>query len=185
MPSPVGHGLAGLVLGALFAPAGSRRGARAMAGLALGASLAPDLDFIPGLLLDDPGRYHHGASHGIGAAALAAVTGWALARLAPRVGLAPPRAALVAGLAVLVHVLLDALAVDTSVPYGVMLWWPLDTRYVISPWTPFLDIQREQTHTAAFFQTLANWHNVRAMLIEAIVFGPVLAVVSWRRRLAR
>jgi inner membrane protein len=185
MPSPVGHALAGLVLVAALAPKARGRATAAAAVLAVGASLAPDLDFLPGLLLDDPGRFHHGASHSVGAAVLGAVAGYALARMLPRLGLRPAQAAVIAGLCVLGHAVLDLFAVDTSIPYGVMLWWPLDTRYVISPWTPFLDIQREQSGTAAFFRTLATWHNVQAMLIEAIVFGPALAIARWRRRLAR
>ena len=34
---------------------------------------APDLDFVPGILLGDPGAYHHGISHSLGFALMVAV----------------------------------------------------------------------------------------------------------------
>lgn len=184
MPSPLGHALAGLVLAAALAPRG--RGLPAVL-LAVGASLAPDLDFVPGLLAGDPGRYHHGASHSVGAALAAAAVGGALAapplgRATGLVALGAGRAALLCGLAVLAHVTLDTLAVDTSPPYGVALFWPLDGAYRISPWTPFADIQREQTDAAAFFRTLPSLHNLRAVLVEAALIGPVLLLAAAARR---
>lgn len=176
MPSPLGHALAGLAVAAALAPRGRLAPA---AFLAVGASLAPDLDFVPGMLLDDPGRFHHGASHSIGAAALGALLGAALGRAT---GLGPCPGAFVCGLAVLLHVVLDALAVDTSVPYGVPLFWPLDGRYVIGGFTPFLDIHRDQAGTATFFRTLLVAHNVRAVLLEAVLLGPFALAAAARRR---
>ena len=41
--------------------------------LYLFAANAPDLDFIPGFLIGDPNRYHHGVSHSIGFAVLFAL----------------------------------------------------------------------------------------------------------------
>lgn len=217
MPSPVGHALTGLLVAALVAPRASSRCAgsagaspehgawRALAaagGLGVAASLAPDLDFVPGFLVGDPGRFHHGPSHSLGGALAAGLAAAALTRLlAPRsaalASLGAARVGLLAGLAWTLHVLLDALAADTSVPYGVMLFWPVSDRYVISPWSLFLDIQRRQETAASFFATLVAWHNVKAVLLEALLIGPpgLLALRlrhpdAWRRiaradRLAR
>jgi inner membrane protein len=184
MPSPVGHAIAGLVLVAALAPKARGRATAAAAVLAVGASLAPDLDFLPGLLLDDPGRFHHGASHSVGAAALGAGVAWAVARAAPGLGLAAGQAALVAACAVLLHALLDLFALDTSAPYGVRLWWPVSDRFVVSPWPLFPDIRRDQADAATFLRTLASWHNARAVLTEVLLFGSALGVVL-RWRLAR
>ncbi|HEX7126188.1 MAG TPA: metal-dependent hydrolase [Thermodesulfobacteriota bacterium] len=186
MPSPLGHALAGLALAVALAP-GARVASAAV--LAVAASLSPDLDFVPGLLVGDPGRYHHhGASHSVGAAAAAALLGGALAaspygRATGLASVGAGRAALLCGLAVLAHVVLDALAVDTSRPYGVALLWPFDGAYLISPWTPFADIQREESDASAFFRTLASSHNLRAVVVEAALIGPlVLLAVLARRR---
>lgn len=181
MPSPLGHALAGLALTAALVPRG-RRVAPVLV-LAVGASLAPDLDFVPGFLVGDPGRFHHGASHSVGAAALAALLGAVVGGRLP--GLGAARGALVFGLAVLVHVLLDALAADTSVPYGVPLLWPLDDRYVIASRAVFLDIQREQTDAATFFWTLFTLHNARAVLLEALLVGSLALAAAALRRVAR
>lgn len=206
MPTPVGHALAGLLVAALVAPrapdgpVGSpdavppREAWRVLAaagGIGVAAGLAPDLDFVPGFLLGDPGRFHHGPSHSLGAAVAAGLAAAATARLLERrsaalARLGAARAALLAGVAWLLHALLDALAADTSAPYGVMLWWPLSDRYVISPWSLFLDVQREQATAAAFFATLATWHNVRAVLLETLLLGPpVLLALGLRRPGAR
>src|SRR5688500_803129 len=73
MSTPLGHSLAGAAVGLALA-----RGLDARRAAAVGAAVAvaPDLDFIPGLLIGDPGRFHHAASHSIIAAvAIASMAG--------------------------------------------------------------------------------------------------------------
>jgi len=76
MATPVGHMLMGASTLALSGP----RRARARL-VALGALVgaAPDLDFLPGLVLGDPARFHHGPTHSLGFALLAALATWLLA----------------------------------------------------------------------------------------------------------
>ncbi|NNK64653.1 MAG: metal-dependent hydrolase, partial [Gemmatimonadetes bacterium] len=83
----------------------------------------PDLDFLPGVLIGDPGLYHRGPSHSIfAAAAVAGVAGWALG---PRLGGAR-RVALWTFIAYGSHLVLDMLIPDPSGgSAGIPALWPL------------------------------------------------------------
>src|ERR1044071_7547790 len=62
MPSPVGHSLAGLIAYQIAPEIDGMARGRVVA-LYLLAANAPDLDFLPGLIVGDPNRFHHGISH--------------------------------------------------------------------------------------------------------------------------
>jgi inner membrane protein len=174
MPSPVGHGLAGLIVHvAASRDEGEVRDLRRM-GLVVGAALAPDLDLLFRFV---DGRNHHDhETHSIGfalgAAALAAlfaiVLGW--------------RRPLGLGVAVLAgwlsHLLLDYLNVDTTPPIGLMAFWPLSHSFYKFPWPFFLDIGRTLTWATVRHDTLAAaW--------EAAVLAPILFGVRRLRHFER
>jgi len=171
MPTPLGHGLAGLTLhvGLANGEAELRDSRRVL--VVAGAALAPDLDLL--LRLVDGRNHHQAESHSVGCAVLAGLLAWVVTRRLrwPRAG---PLGACV-GLAWLSHVLLDYLGGDTNPPIGVMALWPLSTAYHKSSWMLFLDIGR----------TL-DWARLRSNAVaaawEAVVLAPLLAGVSWLRR---
>jgi hypothetical protein len=85
VPSPVGHSLTGLALAGLTQYLRNRQGhawplpalrrgpATSLPLLALAlaaAACAPDLDFIPGVLVGDPNWLHRGLSHSLAASRL-------------------------------------------------------------------------------------------------------------------
>ena len=72
MPSPVGHSLMGYIIYRTTATAVVVQRMQLIVFYLLVANAA-DLDFIPGLLVGMPNRYHHGISHSVGFAALIAV----------------------------------------------------------------------------------------------------------------
>jgi inner membrane protein len=136
-----------------------------------GLSILGDLDFIPGILAGKHDLYHHGVTHSLGAALLAglvmALAGWRSGR-ALRWG--------VMGFAVyFAHVVLDAMGQDTSLPYGVPLWWPFSPEYVIADWAFFLDIRRVP------FGWPVIRHNLVAVGVELAVLGPPALLVTWLR----
>ncbi len=174
MPSPVGHGLAGLIVHvAASRDEGELHDVRRM-GLVVGAALAPDLDLLFRLV---DGRNHHDqATHSIGfalgaaalAALLAVVAGW--------------RRPLGLGVAVLAgwlsHLLLDYLNVDTTPPIGIMAFWPLSHSFYKFHWPFFLDIGRTLTWATVRHDTLAAaW--------EAAVLAPILFGVRRLRHFER
>lgn len=211
MPLPVGHSLAG---GALWAAGDSRPGVWAgwkRLALAVFIANAPDLDMIPGILMGDPDRFHHGPSHSLGFALLAAVIAtlvarawrpWPLGTGASAGSGEPARSgesagssefaggwwpALQTGALVgaiwLSHVVLDAFAQDYSEPRGVPALWPLTDRY-FNPygWFPWVDKLGGQGTPVEFFTSLLSPQNVWAMSVEVLTLLPVvIVIVLWRR----
>jgi len=174
LPSPVGHGLAGLTVHLLTSRDRAELTSVRHAAVSAAAAMAPDLDFL--LRLVDGRSHHQGASHSIGAA-LVAAGGVALFAATLRW----PRAlglGLAAGAGWGSHLLLDYLARDTHPPIGIPVLWPFAGGYFNSPFTVFLDIGR----------TL-DWHTVRhdalAVTGETVIMLPILLATwwwRWRRR---
>ena len=172
MPTPVGHALCGALVGtAVFWQRpiwGPWKDLIFFAALAQ----APDLDFIPGIVLGKPDAFHHGVTHSMGFALL---FGLVMAWLGKKRDQAL-RWGLAGGAIYLAQVLLDVIALDTRPPYGVPLWWPLSGDFVQSHWTIFLDVRRWNLTWAVV------WHDIRAMGREILLLGPPLALVLWARR---
>ena len=173
MPSPIGHGLAGLTVHALFS-----RDRRELldpwrAAAIVGAALAPDIDLA--FRFVDGRNHHNNETHSIGFALIAAVAAALVFRL--RGWVRPLALGLAVGAAWLSHVLLDYLNRDTNPPIGIMALWPFSSAYYKVPWPVFLDIGRTLDWTTVFKDGLAAaW--------EAAVLTPVL-LVAWRFRSRR
>lgn len=172
MATPIGHAAAGMLAGACVARGRPLLGPRADLVLFAAIAQAPDLDFIPGLVIGRPDLFHHGISHSLGFALFAGglFFAWGARRGdGPRWGLA-------AFAIYFLQVLIDAVTLDTRPPVGVPLWWPLSHAWVeIYPF--FDDVWR----TAPWLATLL--HNLRAVALELLVLGPpLLAALFWRQR---
>jgi len=180
MCTPVGHGLAGIALSWRGSRRLDFRPAVWMPALCV-LSVLPDLDFLPGILIGRPNVFHHGWTHSIvfclAAAALIAAGLSAAGK---------PRPAATAGLCLLVllsHLALDCLSKDRLPPRGLQLFWPFSERYVMSPIAVFLDVNKG-VDNGTFLLRLATFHNVKTMLLETVLLGP-LAAWAWfgnRRR---
>ena len=167
MPSPIGHGLASLILGGR---PGRRRADVARAVLLVAIGVAPDLDLLWG---------RHGMeTHSVGMALIVAfVLAYAL-RVRTVLGVRTNLGAFVLVTAVwFAHPLLDALGEDSSPPYGVMMWWPFSQRHVIASFAVFDSIYR------AYWKSDFWSHNAVAAAKEIAILAPIAAVVwFWRRR---
>ena len=166
MPSPVGHALGGLAAGWHLVP---RRGRRAVIVLAA-AAIAPDLDLVFGT--------HREASHSIGAAAIAGLVTFAAVRFAaasPSSRTALRWSAAVA-IAWLSHILLDWLSNDTRPPIGVMALWPLSYEHYKAAIEIFPPVSRR------YWESRFWVYNLRAVVMELLILGPVAAFVLWRQR---
>ena len=175
MPSPIGHAIAGYIIYRVTAtsPVGQR--VRRI-GLYVLAANAADFDFIPGFLIGDPDRYHHGVSHSIGFAILfAAVVGLQLF-LRHIEGVRKQSAIFFA--LYCSHILLDWLSIDNSFPYGVPFFWPFSDAYSMAPIAFLLDIRRHSSASRmAFVVSLFSSHNLRAVGIELLVLFPFTLLV--------
>ena len=179
MPSPVGHSLVGYLIYELTLGS-AQRPQWPIVVLYLVVANAPDLDFVPGLLVGEVGRYHHGITHSIG---FAAVVGFAFSfGLYLYKGAVIWRNFLILFSLYFSHVVLDYLSMDTSLPRGVPIYWPLGSEYHIAPFALFSDITRVSSSSAGFISSLFSLHNLWSMCVEFLVFFPFALLLFTRRR---
>jgi inner membrane protein len=160
VPSPIAHGIAGVIVGCVVDPPPAHK-AKRIAALAA-AGMAADLDLLVGA--------HSGPSHGIGAAVIVGIVSWVVTR---------PRDAVLAcaiALAYASHTLLDWLGSDSSPPIGIMALWPFSHEYFESPWHVFMAISRR--YWLPEFWTV----NLLALGRELLILVPLAVIVILIRR---
>ena len=177
MPSPVGHALAGLAAGWLIAPPGSRREWLVSGSVFAVAATAADLDLLA--------RVHRGPTHSLAAALAAGGVAWTVCamrdararrgRAERRNGRLAARLAVAVTAAYATHTLLDWLGADSSAPFGIMALWPVTDDYYESSQHVFLAVSRR--YWLPDFWTF----NLRALLRELAILGPIAALVVWFR----
>ncbi len=190
MPMPIAHAATGAAIYlALKGDKLPRRpeGRWLLLAVCLILACLPDADFLPGMLIGEPNRFHQGASHSLFVGGgLALMAFWALDRYAVSYldGVSRFRLFLLCALAILSHPVLDYFAVDTKIPPGgVPLFWPLDQGLYLSPRPIFLNIQRAGDSTLEFLLSLPSRHNLSAAFREMLFgAGLNLAVCSFRLR---
>ena len=137
----------------------------------MAAACAPDLDLLLSLALGP--QYHRGASHSLGAAVVAGLVVFGVARVRGA-SAAATRLGLLAGVAWLSHVLLDWLGSDSRAPFGIMALWPFSRSFFMAPFPLFLDVGRELT-----WSTMRN--NTVAAAWESVLLLPWLWLTRRRR----
>ena len=165
MASPVGHGLAAIAAGWMVARPSSSRKDLLLQSVTLAAiGVMPDLDLLI--------NRHSAETHSIGIAAVVASVA-ALARLP----LAQTRVRiwLAVFLSWMTHPLLDFFTEDSSVPVGIMMWWPFSSAHYHSGLAVFDSIYR-RWWLPGFLE-----HNLIAAVKEFVILGPIAAIV-WRTR---
>jgi hypothetical protein len=172
MPSPLGHGLGALAAGWVVAgrPV-ERRALLKQVAILTAVGIAPDLDLLIGR--------HSMETHSVGAAVIVATIAawqrWPVASSRTMIWIA-------VAAAWLSHPLLDALGSDTSVPIGVMAFWPFSREHFQSSLEVFGAISRRYWRDD--FWSL----NLSAVTTELLILVPVVALIavvtstSWNRR---
>ncbi len=167
MPTPIGHALAGLAAGWIVAGVsrGDRRDQITQAAWLASFGMAADLDLLI--------HWHSGPTHSLGAAALAGI-----AAAIGRVPIAKNRSLIAAAAfaAWATHPLLDALALDTSPPIGVMAFWPVSHQYFITGLSVFMPIWRDPGSLRAVI------HDILAVARELVILAPVALLAYGGRR---
>jgi inner membrane protein len=139
------------------------------------AANLPDLDFLPGIVIGQPGAFHHGPSHSI---AFAVLFGTLVGAFAQKRRL---YAFVISALLYLSHVFLDFLVDDPSFPHGVPLFWPFsDAFFMASPAIfPKFDYA---SHSLEFFGAVFTVDNFVTVITEIGYMFPVFVLVSHLRR---
>lgn len=174
MPSPIGHSLFGILLYKILNRQSAKYDVNELFLYLFFANL-PDIDFILGFIVNSPNLFHQNITHSLGAAVFA---GLIASILLKRKESFFNSFSLFSGL-YFSHVVLDYLASasDTSLPFGVALFWPLNHEYYAFPAIIFLDIWRGESNET-FFTGILNLHNFLAVMIELLLFLPPIIVVT-------
>jgi membrane-bound metal-dependent hydrolase YbcI (DUF457 family) len=181
MASPIGHSLAGIALGRAF-DRSSGRGDKSLIIGCVALALAPDLDFLPGILQGQPVAYHQGPSHSL-------FVGLALS-LGATLLIRPDRRQLLSTWLLLFaafasHLAIDSVGPDGRPPIGMPLLWPLSDSTWLAPVTLLPGVHHYVPGTEGVREWLAmvfGWINVRAILVELLLMGPLLILAEGFRR---
>ena len=143
------------------------------------AGNAADFDFIPGILIGEPGLFHHGPMHSLFAAA---AFGAFAAPFARWLGFRSIwRCGVLMALAFASHLFLDMMASDDGAPSAVPLFWPLSDQMISLPFTPFIAIRLDPA-VDGFVQSLLSAHNANALLWEFVIVSLAMALARAARR---
>lgn len=178
MPSPVGHSIAGLAV-ALISPKKKNRQVLFLAIFCVIFATVPDIDFIPGLLMNRPALFHGDFTHSIGFAFVISAVAAVILRLK---GLSILSTFTLGFTSYLTHLLLDLFNPDGRPPYGIPLLWPISETYYLSPWTMFTGVQHASstsTTTLDFLKQVITYHNIKAIGVEILLLTPILFLVKW------
>lgn len=181
MPSPIAHSIAGYVVYRATSDKGITHQTWRTVLFYIICANFPDIDFLPGFLIGEPNRFHHGISHSIGFSVLFGLPVALFLCWKKNEGFL--RSFFIFFSLYFSHILLDYLADDTSTPYGEPLWWPISSKYYISPFSVFTDIQRVSLGgRLSFITSLVNLHNLWAITVEFLVFLPIIGLTDVTKR---
>jgi hypothetical protein len=176
MPTPIGHSL---LATAIFSGVNRKKlklnWFDYLVFLFLG--IFPDLDFIPGLILGTPSRFHHGMTHSLFFGIIIGTSAGLIIGWRKRKSWLPY--ALLFTAVYFSHLLADFLGVDTRFPYGEQLFWPFWQGYVLSPVPIFLDVYRSSSRSD-FLTSLFNFHNLQAVLVELLICCPIWLLIQFK-----
>lgn len=139
----------------------------------------PDLDFVPGLLVDNIPVFHRTMSHGIPAALLVATVG---AVLGGRWWKGTWRTLWIFIFVTYTsHLVLDVFVPDPTGGDGIRMFWPITTTWVVYP-LPFLEplngirILDHGPTNSTFWGALFSGRAVSVFLIDGVIILPLVAL---------
>jgi membrane-bound metal-dependent hydrolase YbcI (DUF457 family) len=145
----------------------------------------PDLDFVPGILIGQPGAFHRGVTHTLAAVVMVAAGAWLVGRRRAvrrwAGGWPAGRLASWAGAVYASHLVLDFFSTDSRPPFGAQFLWPFSQAYYLSPVTPLREIVIDPSGRMAFLRSLLQAHTLGVWTEEiAILTSVVLGVYVLR-----
>jgi len=178
MPTPIGHSL---ISTAIFAGVNKKDKNFSVLDyfIFLFFGMLPDLDFLPGLIIGEPSRYHHGFSHSFVMSLVMGLMAGLVYYLIRRKYLV--QYSFIFSGVYFAHVAADFFAVDTSLPIGEQLFWPFWNGYLLSPFTFFLDVHRS-AESFDFFVSMFNSHNLKTVMVEIAICVPLILGVQLRNK---
>ncbi len=197
LATPIGHALAGIAVASLLRPAWNRVGVTGIsAGISSDSgpigffsrwapymvagffSVAPDLDFLPGILMGKPALYHQGITHSIAFALCAGLIAGSL----PITGIARRHMFALAAFGWISHLAMDLVGPDGRLPYGIPLFWPISSEPFLSPIQLLMGVSHvASTHdsTSMWISSVISARNALALAIEIVWTVPLIVLARW------
>lgn len=145
--------------------------------LCMFAAVAPDLDFVPGILSGQPALYHQGVSHSFIVGLLVSLIMAGFCRLTEydfRVRFT------LFFLSYISHFILDFFGPDSRPPLGQPLFWPFSMSHYMAPFQIFPGVRHASSTsvgTTEWVSTVLQIQNLKAIGVELLILLP-LAMVS-------
>lgn len=177
MPSPIGHTLMGSIVYFIANKKVTFKRGQFLAGFlfCLIYSNLPDLDFLPGIFIGSLNKFHHTATHSFVFAVITALLTGVIARYIFKKSFR--RYAGLSFILLFMHIIMDYLTADTSIPYGAMIFWPFSRSYFISPVTIFPAYKKR-----AVIMDIINPANMAGYIQELLLLLPFLVLFVFLRR---
>lgn len=182
MATPIGHSLAGYVIYHFSCGLPQTRGRLGLVLLCIVMANAPDLDFIPGLLMDRPALYHQGITHSLGFALVVSLGTAAVYRTRTK---SFPAMFVLCFVSYLSHLVLDLFGPDGRLPYGIPLFWPISGERFISPVQVFLGFHHVGATSASrleWIEGILDVYNLGAISLEIVLIAPFVFLGQRYRR---
>ena len=166
MPSSIGHAIVGATVAwtADLVPGDRRWRVADPWGVTVACAVlaaTPDLDLLFSV--------HRTVTHSIGAVFF---VGLFAAALAANAGRPIARVALMCAGAYGSHLLMDWMAVDRFVPYGLQALWPFSRRFYLSGWDVFRQTERRHVFSADAIRM-----NLLAVAQEVLLLAPIAVLI--------
>jgi len=180
MSSPFGHSLAGYVISSCKFKTLKPQNVKLLFFYIFIAN-APDLDFLPGLIIGKPNLFHHGISHSLGAGILFSLI---LTFIINRKHHQHIRRDFLLFLSLYSsHLFLDYLSFDSRPPLGIPLFWPLSNKYYIFPLLPGVKHSAlDHATIREFLEGVFSTHNLFVISLEFIVMIPFILLLLFSNR---
>jgi membrane-bound metal-dependent hydrolase YbcI (DUF457 family) len=181
MPLPLAHSIVGY---SVAAASGVRFRKDTLTALLFSIVVAnlPDLDFLPGALANEPVAYHRNVAHTIPAALLCGlIIGAVLTRFGKRFWEIALLGALVYGS----HLFADMVNFGGG-NIGVQMFWPFSDDFYYIP-TPLMHMDTHMLifhrghDSRGFFASFFSFQFLRALVLQALLFAPLLLPAWWIR----
>ena len=177
MPTPIAHSLMGYVFFADRYKANWKLNRYDSLTFIVVANLA-DIDYVPGFLMGNPNKFHHGMTHSFTFAVLMGIV-FGLFYYFKKHGDFLKYFSIFS-LTYVSHLVLDFIGKDTKYPYGEQLFWPFSKIYALSPIAIFSDVYKASS-SDVFFQSLFNWHNIQTAIMEVVILLPIVLLIAKKK----
>ncbi|MCG3204771.1 MAG: hypothetical protein KCHDKBKB_01488 [Elusimicrobia bacterium] len=172
MPSPIGHALLGAWVG-WRGP--SNKIFSWWTGWGLFFALLPDFDFIPGLLMGEPFKYHRSITHSLGFLLAISFGTFAVLKVAGIKKLWTMT--FISAGALLSHLMADYFCVGEYGSMGLPLFWPINSQYYsasVGIFIPLYSGERGQ---------VISWVNLILLVLEFITGLLIVSGLSFGKRM--